>query len=75
MTKLIIKGVLLWTTGYSCAFFIVGGFESLLTVHKWPLAVIWLLINIMLCCLCYCSLSYKDCYKVSGCQWLERLIK
>jgi len=67
-----LKGILLWVTALSI-FSFIGGFESLVEVERWLPAIIWLVINIILGYLCCCNLSYKECYKLSGCQWFERL--
>ena len=71
----IIKGLLLWFTALSITLFIIGGFESFIEAEKWLPAIIWLVINISLGCLCYCNLSYREFYKLSGCQWFEKLIE
>lgn len=73
MKKLILKGVLLWVTALSISCFLVGGLESLMEDERWFIVVTWLVINIILSYLCYHNLSYKDCYKLSGCQWFDSI--
>lgn len=70
-----LKGILLWVTALSITLFIIGGFESLVEAERWLPAIIWLVINIILGYLCYCNLSYRECYRLSGCQWFESLIR
>ena len=70
-----LKGILLLVTALSITLFIIGGFESLVEAERWLPAIIWLVINVILGYLCYYSLSYRECCKLSGCQWFERLIR
>lgn len=70
-----LKGILLWVTTLSITLFIIGGLESLVEAGRWLPAIIWLVINIILGYLCYCNLSYREYYKLSGYQWFERLIR
>ena len=70
-----LKGILLWVTTLSITLFIIGGLEGLVEAGRWLPAIIWLVINIILGYLCYCNLSYREYYKLSGYQWFERLIR
>ena len=71
----ILKGVLLWMTALSFFCFIAGGFESLIDAERWLPAFFWLVINIALGYTCYCNISHREMYKLSGSQWFDKLLR
>lgn len=73
--KYILKGLLLWFTAFSIFCFIAGGFGSLIEADRWLPAFFWLVINIALGYICYYTISYRELYKLSGSQWLDRLLR
>lgn len=71
----ILRYILYWVTLSSFCLFLAGGGEGLVEQNHWLVAGFWLFTNLVLFFICYNTLSYKDVYKASGCQYLDSILK
>ena len=72
---LIYKGLLLWVTVLFLILSLAGGLESLLVSENWIAVVVCVLMNIILCYLCYTQITYKELYILSGIKLFEKFLK
>jgi hypothetical protein len=72
--KYIIKGILLHITIISSLLFIMGC-ESLIDSNQWLIIIVWFLSNFILFFSCYSQITYKELYKISGEELLDKIFK
>lgn len=61
----ILKGILLWTTVAACVL-LVSGIDSLVQ------GAIWFLICVILCMLCYKTITFRELTNLSLYKWLYK---
>lgn len=66
--KTIIKGLLLWVTGFAIMLFL-SGVDSIVDQGN---LIPWLIVCAVLVCLCYKFISEKELEILSGYRWLNK---
>ena len=65
----ILKGILLWTTVAACVL-LVSVMDSLVNIT----GAIWLLVCVILVCLCYKTITFKELTSLSLYRWLYKKV-
>lgn len=63
----ILKGILLWTTAVACVL-LVSGIDSLVNIT----GAIWLLVCVILCILCYKTITFRELISLSLYKWFYK---
>lgn len=71
--KKILKGILLWMTALAIMLFI-GGIDSIAD-QGIDAVFVWLLLCVVLCSLCYKTISIRELYTLSGYKFFNKLIR
>ena len=71
--KKILKGILLWVTALAIMLFI-GGIDSIAN-QGIDTVLAWLLLCLVLCGLCYKTISIRELYIISGYKFFNKLIR
>ena len=71
--KIILKGLLMYITLFSCIAFIIGGAVSLIDQNKWLTVIIWAIVNLLLVYLWYNTISYREANKLSFTKEIDSL--
>lgn len=65
----ILKGILLWTTVAACVL-LVSGMDNLVNIT----GAIWLLVCVILCILCYKTITFRELTSLSLYRWLYKKV-
>lgn len=71
--KKILKGILLWVTALAIMLFI-GGIDSIAN-QGIDTVLAWLLLCLVLCSLCYKTISIRELYILSGYKFFNKLTR